>query len=275
MEIYHELYNSEPSEELLEELGHDNPNLDENALADMAADLIAEERTDLCDMFDDIKGNYVVYGSIGTWMGRESGFSPNENTTLGEMLRSLTSPLDNCYSTVHVYIDKNCDVIAEKAHHDGTNLYKLRRLEKEYDEYDFEYIAASPEGSEKWFDEHALPCGQEILDKYGFLLPNEFQAKEAICKGCPSRTAGFDVQKLSNAFVWMLGKLKGLKNDISRHNLPPDKLVELFWAVFNRMLVSEGMENWVVFEGKMMSEAMEKDIQDIIIRHLNRNEDCA
>lgn len=162
------IWSSVPSTDYVEDIMGENPGMREDEALFLAYDMVQEDRETLCQELEDIKGHFVIYGTARRWDGKYSGFTPLFDTTLGEALRELSAGLENCDSNVWVSIDEYGDITASKAHHDGTNHYTLRELEHGYDEDELEEIAICREGSRKWFDDHAKPCGHYIAELFGW-----------------------------------------------------------------------------------------------------------
>ena len=154
--------------EMVDSIMKENPGMASDRAYLEASYQTEEDRSLLRNEFDDIKGHFVIYGSAGLWDGRHGGFTPLFDSTLGEALFKLSGYLENCDSEVTVYIDENGDICARKAHHDGVNLYTLRKLDREYDEDELEEIAATEGGSARWFEKNAEPCGHYITERFGW-----------------------------------------------------------------------------------------------------------
>lgn len=162
------IWSSVPSTDYVDDVMRANPGMKVEEALSLAYDMVEEDREVLCQEFDGIKGHFIIYGTSARWDGAHGGFTPLFDTTLGEALKELSAGLRNCDSNVWISIDSNGDLVACKTHHDGTNYYKLRELDREYDEDELEDIASSPEGSGKWFDRHAKPCGHYIAERFGW-----------------------------------------------------------------------------------------------------------
>ena len=162
------IWSSVPSTDYVEDIMQENPGMKDDEALFLAYDMVQEDRDMICHDLNRIKGHFVIYGTAQRWDGGRDGFTPLFDTTLGEALKELSAELMNCDSSVWVSVDSNGDLVARKAHHDGTNHYTLRELEKEYDEDELEDIASCPEGSGKWFDEHAKPCGHYIAEHFSW-----------------------------------------------------------------------------------------------------------
>ena len=167
------IWSSVPSTDYVDDVMRENPGMKDYEALFLAYDMVQEDRETLCQEFDGIKGHFVIYGTATTWEGSFSGFTPLFNTTLCEALKELSAGLRNCDSNVCVSVNETGDIVASKAHHDGTNHYTLRELDREYDEDELEDIASSPEGSEKYFDEHAEKCGRFIIDRWNLEFKEE------------------------------------------------------------------------------------------------------
>lgn len=163
-----EIYSTIIPTEMVDDIMKENPGMTGDQAYLEASYQIEEDRSLLKDEFDDIRGHFVIYGSAGLWDCRHGGFTPLFDSTLGEALFKLSEYLGNCDSEVTVYIDENGDVCARKAHHDGVNLYTLRKLDREYDEDELEEIAATEGGSTRWFEKNAEPCGHHIAERFGW-----------------------------------------------------------------------------------------------------------
>lgn len=162
------IWSSVPSTDYVEDIMQENPGMKDDEALFLAYDMVQEDRETLCQEFDGIKGHFVIYGTAQRWDGGRDGFTPLFNTTLGEALKELSAGLRNCDSNVYVSVNETGDIVASKAHHDGTNHYTLRELDREYDEDELEDIASCPEGSEKWFEKYAKPCGYYIAECFGW-----------------------------------------------------------------------------------------------------------
>ena len=167
------IYTSEPDEDLVNEIMAENPDMGSDQAFLQACDEIEEDRVYMCQSFFDIKGNFVIYGSTGSWDGRRGGFTPYMHTTLSDAMLELTSCLKNTESHVYVYVTEDGEITAHKAHHDGTNYYTLRQLPDDFDEELFDEIASLPDGSGKYFDEHAEKCGRYIIDRWNLEFQEE------------------------------------------------------------------------------------------------------
>lgn len=155
------IYSSVPCTDFVEDVMNNNPGMQDSEALMLAYDQLQEDRKLIADEFQSVKGNFVIYGSAGLWNGRQSGFTPYIDTSLGDVLMALTADLENTDSMVSVYVDDNGDITARKAHHDGVNLYTLRELDRDYDEDEFEDLSSD------YFEENAKPCGHYIADKWG------------------------------------------------------------------------------------------------------------
>ena len=161
-------YTSLIPSEMIDDIMAENPGTTSDLAYLQASYGIEEDRRQLKDEFDGITGHFVIYGSTERWNGRHGGFTPLFDSTLGEALHKLSEYLENCDSEVTVFLDGNGDICARKTHHDGTNSYKLRQLDREYDEDELEEIAAAEGGSGRWFDEHAGKCGHYVAERFGW-----------------------------------------------------------------------------------------------------------
>lgn len=162
------IYTSEPDISMVDDIMHENPDMKSDTALMLAYEEIQEDRERICHDFDDIPGHFVIYGSSGLWDGRHGGFTPLMDSTLGEALQILTEGLSNTDSVVRVKITDTGDIIATKAHHDGTNYYVLRELDHEYNDDELEAVAM--EGAEAHFDKHAKPCADYIRERWGLNL---------------------------------------------------------------------------------------------------------
>lgn len=165
------IWTSVPCTDMVEDIMRENPAMREEVALDVAYQECEAAREDMAHLLDSATGNkentYVLYGSTGTWYGRQSGFSPLEDMTFGDAWLALTAPLERCDSHVYAYIDENGDLIAHKVHHDGENIYTLRRIDRPMDEDDWEIAAHLNRGSSAWFEDNASPLGEVFAEILG------------------------------------------------------------------------------------------------------------
>lgn len=161
------IYTSEPSTDIVDDIMHENPGMKSDTALMLAYEEIEEDRERICHEFDDIHGHFVIYGYTGLWDGHHGGFTPLMDSTLGEALESLSAGIRNTDSVVRVKLTEAGDIIATKAHHDGTNYYVLRELDHANDDDELE--AAALEGAEAYFEKHAKPCAHYLQKRWGIL----------------------------------------------------------------------------------------------------------
>lgn len=162
------IWSSVPSTDYVDDVMRENPGMKIEEALPLAYDMVQEDRETICQELDGIEGHFVIYGTANTWEDSFSGFTPLFDTTLGEAFRELSAGLAKCDSNVWVSVNEAGDITACKTHHDGVNRYTLRALDREYDEDELLDIVSWPEGSGKWFDEHAKPCGHYIAERFGW-----------------------------------------------------------------------------------------------------------
>lgn len=67
------IYTSEPDEDMVNEIMAENPDMGSDQAFCQACDDIDEDRVYMCQSFFDIKGNFVIYGSTGSWTEDAAG----------------------------------------------------------------------------------------------------------------------------------------------------------------------------------------------------------
>lgn len=102
----------------------------------------------------------VMYGSLGLWNGRRSGYKFIKGTNLNNCLSGAVGD----YTT---WFEEDGELQCEDIHHDGTNHYTYRILKEEIDPSDFEEYVFD-ESLEKAVEDMTEPLGHYIVEIYGY-----------------------------------------------------------------------------------------------------------
>lgn len=133
--IWDELMSEEEEQELVQEF-RGNPeydNMSEDELRSLANDLhsdyLEDEKANLSGI--EVPNGLILTGSIQRWNGCHYGALVPENTpdTIAECLRGFC----DCVSYLTFYVEDG-EFLIREAHHDGTNLYRVRAWKPEIDE---------------------------------------------------------------------------------------------------------------------------------------------
>ena len=142
------------------------PDADEDDRYSMAVEMnngyFEDEKANLDLMLPE---NIVIFGDLGLWHGRRSGYKEIGNNLAG----CLQFEKDCDYASWKV--DKKSELVSRQSHHDGTNFFTYRRWRDgitEEQKDDFYCKFTSGKASSRCIGWYTKPLGKEVRKIYGF-----------------------------------------------------------------------------------------------------------
>ena len=144
-----------------EETGGECGNLSE-FISDRVNEAYGDERANLNI---EVPNGILVIADLGAWDGRKSGHLNHDLSNVNECLHSY------CGGYLKVYLED--DLIAEEAHHDGTNVYTFRKwrddvTEEQKDDLRIALWAQEKEKAAELIAKYTLSLYPEVAKAYGW-----------------------------------------------------------------------------------------------------------
>ena len=155
------------NDEMMLDLREANPEIDDYTLSSIAVDVLEEDLGIYREEFDNVPGDFVVIGTSRRWNGSTDGFSPYFDTTLGEMIVKLGHGFVDSESYTTLTLTDDGELSMTEAHHDGTNLYVLRKVKDGVSCDDIEEFGDNLNGNLSELYAMTEPVGVIIRKRYG------------------------------------------------------------------------------------------------------------